>query len=104
MLIHMLILLQFLYMLEKRKKQKITFIHINASLQCFSFLIRGIGVIMLSILDSILKFAIKVKNTYANPDWHGLDADPNPDPAKCCGSVRIRIHNTASWHWRYAAP
>jgi hypothetical protein len=31
-----------------------------------------------------------------NPDWHVLDADP--DPAKCCGSEPIRIlsHNTAA--------
>jgi hypothetical protein len=21
-----------------------------------------------------------------NPDWHALDADPDPEPAKCCGS------------------
>jgi hypothetical protein len=33
-----------------------TFVHSNASLQCFSFLISGKCVMILSILDSILKF------------------------------------------------
>jgi hypothetical protein len=33
-----------------------------------------------------------------NPDWHALDADPDPEPAKCCGSDPIRIlsHNTVA--------
>jgi hypothetical protein len=33
-----------------------------------------------------------------NPDWNALDADPDQDPTKCCGSDPIRIlsHNTAA--------
>jgi hypothetical protein len=30
-----------------------------------------------------------------NLDWHAMDADPDPDPTKWCGSVLIRIHNSA---------
>jgi len=30
-----------------------------------------------------------------DPDRHALDAEPDPDPEKLCGSDPIRIYNTA---------
>jgi hypothetical protein len=52
-----------------------------------------------SIWDSILKFAWKSKKIHVlgiDTDWpdlvrHALDTNPDPDPAKLCGSDPIRI-------------
>ncbi len=68
--------------------QKFTFIHSNASLHCFPFLITGISVKIGSILDSILIFFGKKEKI------HVLGIETDLDPAKRCGSDPIRIHNT----------
>ncbi len=57
----------------------------------------GKCVMSLSILDSILKFSLKSKKymcvelIWLDPDWHALDTNPDPDPAKLWGSDPIRI-------------
>jgi hypothetical protein len=90
-----------------------TFSHSIASLQCFIFLInvkqmchnfQYFGV------DCTLKFSgkslvyqlfhlngIDTDPDLPNPDRLALDGDPDPDPAKLCGSdpFWIHIHNTA---------
>jgi hypothetical protein len=45
-------------------------------------------------LESMLKFSWNryTDPNWPDPDWHALDADP--DPAKQCGSDPIRINNT----------
>ncbi len=65
---------QFVHMLENRANFFFTFIHINASLQCLSFLISDKCVMILSILYSILKCHEK--------KLHVLGIDTDPDPAK----------------------
>jgi hypothetical protein len=86
--IHIRIQPQVLHMLENRAIIFI-FIHSNASLQCFSFLISEKCVMILSILYSILKFHEKSGKIHLL----GIYTDPDrPDPAKCCESDPIRIH------------
>ncbi len=51
-----------------------------------------------NILDTILTWNEKIHLLgiwlhLPDPDWHALD--DQPDPAKWCGSERIRIHNAA---------
>ncbi len=83
----MRILPQVLHMSKNREK-KITFIHSNASLQCFSFLSSGKCDMNLSILDSILKFLEKSKKIHVlgidvyRSGSTFLDAYPDQDPAK----------------------
>jgi hypothetical protein len=59
----------------------------------------GKCVMILSILESILKFSWKSKKIHVlgieidwlEPDRHALDTNPDPDPSKLCGSDPIRI-------------
>jgi hypothetical protein len=68
-------------------------------LQNNSFHMSGKCVMILSILDSILKFSWKSKKIHVlgididwlDPDRHALDTNPDPDPSKLCGSDPIRI-------------
>ncbi len=78
-----------------------TFSHCYADLQCFIFLVSVNCVINLKnfwqhieILWKKVNFLLPGIDT--DPDRHALDVDPDPDPAKWCGSdpIRIRIHNT----------
>ncbi len=59
----------------------------------------GKCVMILSILDSILKFSLKGKKIHLlgididelDPDRHALETNPDPDPAKLWGTDPIRI-------------
>ncbi len=67
-----------------------TFIHINASLHCFIFLVSVLGVKSFNILDSILKYFWKISlqnsvKIYTNPD---LDPPNYADPT---GSTTLVI-------------
>ncbi len=65
----------------------------------FYFLIGGKCVMILSILDSILKFSWKKLKMHVfetdtdpdrpDPDRHVMDADPDPDPTKWSGSTTL---------------
>jgi hypothetical protein len=67
------------YICWKIGRKKLTLIHSNAGLQCFSFLISGKVVMLLSISDSILKFSGKKSQI------HVLGTDTDPDN-QCCGA------------------
>jgi hypothetical protein len=66
----------------------------------------GKCVMSLKLLDRILKFSWKIKKIHVlgididwlDPDRHALDANPDPNPAKLCGSdlIWIRIHKTGN--------
>ncbi len=68
-------------------------------IQNISFHMSGKCVMILSILDSILKFSWKSKKIHVlgidinwlDQDRHALDTNPDPDPSKLCGSDPIRI-------------
>ncbi len=78
-----------------------TSIHSNARLRCFSFLISGKSVMILSILDSIVKCSGKSQNAFAW-NWYRSGSagsgSASPEYRSRSGSVkikRIRILNTA---------
>jgi hypothetical protein len=74
----------------------LTFVHSNASLQCFSVLISGKRVMIFSILDSILNFSLKNKK-YKCLDWCLIGSGSckmmriRPDPAHNSESLSIGI-------------
>jgi hypothetical protein len=80
--------------------------HSISSIQCFTFFVNIKDVTTSIILDSILIFLDKstVYQLYhmlginTDSDRHALYTDPNPDPAKRCGSDLILIHNTATYY------
>ncbi len=82
------------YTSGKIRGKKCSFIHNNARIQCFSCIISGKGPILYWI--AYWNFLGKSKKKYmclelkTDPDRDALYANPNPDPAKWCGSDPTR--------------